>query len=370
MSTIIFNAPEGSVKVELISNELNTSVEYQLNTTTPISDSDLATGNYNPVEGVMPRTFFRVTPLGDAEIGGVSNNFESHGGHSLTFSIDGDLWESNYFLRGALTPSQDIVVDIGVLDGERQPFSSPLSKNYVVNTAKLSEISTIDPINVNLPTEPNKSEYIINIINIPFKLPDGFIGDVENVRFGASVETIQTETLTTDLLEIDLGVVDLTDLGGDSLDYLQSTFKLHLPFVDSVLELEPSLVMGVLVEIVMLLDVYNGDVTINVYGGDYGLILSEKASVGREIPFGISQESIKLTPYNTGIENGLLNAYITHHRPELAIGEKNNLITTRGLLSDTSGYVELDYINLKFKATLNEKNDIINALQNGVIINE
>lgn len=371
-STIIFNAPVDSVKVELVTDKGYMGefpIEYPINQVVGISNDDLATGEYDPVSGVEVKTTFKITPLNDSEIVSIDDNFTPHSWHDLTFSESGLFWVSNVFSKGALDQPQNIVVDINISgSGEPTPFKSPLSRVYVLNSSKLFEVSELDPDDPTNPDDPLKSSYVYNVIKIPFKIPVELIDSPEFISFGRVVTTISAETLVSDLISVDLGNIEVGNLEGNSLDYVQNYYKLFLPFIDLEIDLEPSLVVGKIINPVISIDAYTGSVDINVYNGGEIPIYSSKSSIGYEVPFRISTESIKLNNLGLGIDNDLLSAYIKRVRPELVNSTNSNLVSKTGTLLGVVGYVEVDYIDLDLDASFIEKNQIISILESGVVI--
>lgn len=216
-------------------------------------------------------------------------------------------------------------------------------------------------------------EYIINVLQLPFKIDDSLILEEGKINLGhAKLETLAPK-LSTDRIVLDLGSITIPIIHNNSFDYLNSEIVLHLPFTDPI-DLDIGLVMGEAIHIIYIVDLYTGDTTINISTTKNQIIKSQQTKIGREIPFMKSKSSDIMSNNQTssGIDNGVDNAFIELNRfnPFIENDFFNELIKEYGILSTFTGSITVDEINLETTATLVEKNNILNILTNGVFINE
>lgn len=243
---------------------------------------------------------------------------------------------------------------------------SPLNQIYLVDNDDLGELANV-PMTNPIKPEINRSEYVINVLSVPFEIPSEFVGTETGVKLGDLVTEVLAPTLLNDSITIDLGTIQVGGLG-NSLDF-ESEYELVLPFIQSTITLEPSLVVGKNVSVEYVLDVYTGDVTVNVYNNvSVSPIQSIKDTVGRSIPFRMMNNVNNPLGTLSGVSNNVLAAFIRIRTPELQDGEFNNLVTKVGDLVGVKGYVEFEQIRLVSKASGNAKAQIRSLLQNGVII--
>jgi len=243
---------------------------------------------------------------------------------------------------------------------------SPFNQLYLADDDVLNGLADVPMTDPSDP-EINRSEYVINVLSIPFEIPAEVIGTETNVKLGNHVTDVLAPTILEDSITIDLGTIQVGGLG-NSLDF-ESEYELVLPFIQSTITLEPSLVVGKAVSVEYVLDVYTGDVTVNVYNNvSVSPIQSIKDTVGRSIPFRMMNNVNNPLGTLSGVSNNVLTAFIRIKTPELQDGEFNNLVTKVGDLVGVKGYVEFEQIRLVSKASGNAKAQIRSLLQNGVII--
>lgn len=244
---------------------------------------------------------------------------------------------------------------------------APLNKLYLLDANNLELFSDIPRFIED--EQFNISQFILNLISFPFKINSDYHPSNADVYLGIYDTNIKAPLINSEVITVELGEIVVTDLVGSVLDYEQSDFKLILPFTEKVIQLEPKQVVGKVISLSYQLDLYNGDVTVNVYNGDLLPIISESLAVGREIPIRVIETITGGIGGFKGAYNGVYSAYIKWVRPELMQGQFYNLVLKNGVLGDVvSGYVVVENIDLQSRVSLGEKNNIINMLKSGVII--
>ena len=306
-------------------------------------------------------------PNVDCEITSETNNFpfDPLTGEALNFQsqLDGTfkvLLEDYHF--NDHTPAYVSTVEAITSSNVVTPFNQVFNLSDE-NLLALAEVPMSDP------NEPdvNKSDYIINLLYLPFELPAALIGDSTDIMLGSYDTNILAETLISDSLTIELGSIAVPEVG-NSFDYV-SKYELLLPFVQTVYELNAYEVVGRTLSVQYILDVYTGDITINVYNGvNSEPIISDKNSIGRNIPYRMINSVVQDLGGLNGVENSLKSATLKITTPELVLGEFNNLVSIVGSIGSKKGFIKFDEVKLNIKANLAAKNAIKSALQNGVIV--
>ena len=218
------------------------------------------------------------------------------------------------------------------------------------------------------------SEYILNLINVPFKVDNSYVIADSNVKIVDFDTGILGTELNTDTIIVDMGFIDVPKINNDLSDFENVKVVLHLPYVNEI-ELTPNDVIGYKINIYYWLDVYTGKATINVYSAKTDeLIASQKIDLGVSVPFNKTFgknpsnnefNSIKETGYN-----GVNTAYVEVKKYDLILkdGFFTNPIIDESVLTNVKGYIDVENIQLNVNAMLQEKTEILNLLRQGVII--
>lgn len=246
---------------------------------------------------------------------------------------------------------------------------SPLNKLHILAPEKIKELASFPMIlNYEQGTPLNLSSFIINMLSIPFKLNPDLYLDETNIVLSEFNTQILTPILKTDEIKISLGDIVVGNLFNNSLDYSETKYKLLFPFIKKTINLEPDLVIGKTISSEYVLDCYTGDITINIFS-DGDLVVTESDKIGRSIPIRILQNVENTLSGFSGVLNDRMGVSIEVEKPVLVGGEMDNLVFSSGVIGGVSGYLEVLEIDLKSKATSNEKQNIINLLKSGVFIN-
>ena len=246
---------------------------------------------------------------------------------------------------------------------------TPFNRLHLMNSEALTSFSNIALItkDANGNEVFNYSVYIANLLNIGFELPSQAIAGNSNIILGNFDTGVNTPIFNNDSVSVDLGNIHVPS-SNSSLDYLSNKFELFLPFVESPIEIEPSLCVGKTIRVEYIIDLYTGDVTINLYNGDATPFASSKATIGRNIPTKLVGETNYSVSGTNGVINNVLTPYIRHTKPEIVESQFYNLVTKNGSIGIYKGYIEVDNMELQGKALLDEKHQILSLLRNGVIV--
>lgn len=216
-------------------------------------------------------------------------------------------------------------------------------------------------------------QFIINIIELPFSLPDEVLGEKEGIILGNRRITTESIKVTTDLLEFDLGEIHVPLKYNNGYDFVNTSTFLHLPFCDTF-EISSEYVIGETVGFKYRIDLYSGDLIVNVTTSKInGVVHSENSKVGRNIPFIQSVNDAKIIgsqSTNLGTDNNIYKPFIEVIRN--VPYEMNNPFvesTTKiSQLKNETGYVVVSNIDLETVATLVEIDYIKSILSQGVFI--
>ena len=217
----------------------------------------------------------------------------------------------------------------------------------------------------------DKSDGIIGLIKLPFDFDSQYLAGDEFVRIGDYKSDIVGKVITTDTIVKNIGSIDIPKNNDNLLDYENVEIELFLPFCDSI-TLDKEKVIGHKIKIEYWVNLYNSEFLTIVKNDEYGVIESKKSSFDSSVPF----NKLDVTPANNKFDkvnygyNGINQAYIQirHYKPILADWLFSALVDDELKLNDVRGFVEVEQIDLKTGATLDEQRSILTLLRNGVII--
>lgn len=201
------------------------------------------------------------------------------------------------------------------------------------------------------------SQYIDNLIILPFNVPSG---QTAPVVAGDMTLTTNLPTVDNTYLTIDLGTITVPEQYKNAYDYYQVKTRLLLPYTD-LIELDPIHVINKTVSIKYIVDVVNGDTTINLYNGD-DIFFSQQVNLASEIPFMAETNTTQYVVINklkTMFRNDIHQAYIIIEQPTPILNSDYYPTNEKGMLKDYTGSVKA---SLLFNISINENE--LNALQN------
>lgn len=245
---------------------------------------------------------------------------------------------------------------------------------YLIDNDKLVEVNTerfqIDGNGRLL----DYGQYILSVLNLPFKIDYSLIQDPEGIRLGTKNTGVQANKISTDVLVVDMGVIEVPEQEQNLLDYKGVEVVLKLPRSPEV-RLEPSYVIGKEISVVYEVDVYTGVATINVFSSGLDAPIEQlEVDIGVNIPYGVTRGNTIIDNSNivVGGENGITSPIIEINKYEPL--HVDDMFTTPivdvGKLVGRTGYFEVRNIDLKVEASSREKQEIVRLLADGVIIND
>lgn len=247
---------------------------------------------------------------------------------------------------------------------------------YKINKADLKQINIDRFVNSgsNPPTVIDYGTNILGVINLPFNINPDYIQDPELIKLGTHETTVTAPKVVTDKLYLNLGDISVP-MPENSLGFTNATALIHLPYANS-LTLDINAVMGQVINVEYVIDLYNGNSYVNIKSNKSdSIIASSSVDLGINIPYS-SMLGDNNTVYNSnmslGGDNHVKTPYIEiiQNIPILGNGFFTAPITAESKLNNELGFIQVDNINLNVTATSNEKDMILTALRSGVIIND
>lgn len=200
--------------------------------------------------------------------------------------------------------------------------------------------------------------YINNLIMLPFNVTTG-----ENASIVVGNETFNTQLPTVDInfLTVDLGKITVNEQYKNGYDYFNVKTRLMLPYTN-LIELDPTHVINKTLSINYVVNVVNGDTTINVYS-DNDLFLSQQVNLSNEIPFiskatSGSQYAV-INQLKTHFRNEISQAYIIVEQPTPILNADYYATNEKGTLKNYTGNVKARLLN-----NININNNDLIGLQN------
>lgn len=268
-------------------------------------------------------------------------------------------------------PTSDYVVSVEV-DGEAVINPAPYNRVYLVDADIIEQFGTISAFITDGDGSAvelfNNTDYVISLLNIPFKLPDEIVGAEEDITLGEVDTEISAPKVESDVVRVPVGEIEVVGLQGNSIDYLGTEYVLVLPYIAETIPLSPEWVIDKTISIEYLIDSYTGGLTVNVFNGEDYPITFITSNIGRMIPFKTLLTAPTDTGPNMGAFNDTFTAYIRVSRNEVHEGEFSNLVSVEGAIGGQLGYVEVENIELDIPALTGEKEMIRQVLSGGVII--
>lgn len=214
---------------------------------------------------------------------------------------------------------------------------------------------------------------ITQLYILPLNLPDDIIGDKSHIILGSFDSQVESTLLNNYTVEYNMGSISVQAKYNNAYDFINTTCTLRVPFFNAV-ALDPENVVGHTISIKFTLDLYSGNVTMNVVS-DFtgGIIYSATANIVTQIPF--------IQKQNNSVVNQLSNVFkyviatpvieVVRNIPYQADNNTFGRETVQvAKLNTVHGYCEVDNVNLVTMATNDEKDSIISLLKEGVFINE
>lgn len=208
--------------------------------------------------------------------------------------------------------------------------------------------------------------YINNLVLLPFNVPSG---EKSAIVAGNEVFKTQLSTVDDNYLNVDLGKIVVPETYKNGYDYYNVKTRLMLPYTNMI-ELDPKHVINQTISIKYIVNVVNGDTTINISNGD-GLFYSDQVNLASEVPF-ISNarkgsQYVVINRLKTVFKNSINQAYIIIEQPTPILNSDYYNTNEKGTLKGYNGNVKCNLLN-NININANELKSLQNILSNGVNI--
>lgn len=218
-----------------------------------------------------------------------------------------------------------------------------------------------------------QGENIISFIDLPFVIDPSLIQGRKQIKIGVINSFITADYLNIDNYLLDLGNITVPDDKENYLSFENTTAILHLPYANPI-NIDVDYVIGQTINITYNVNFYDGIASVNITSTKIGGVIDTKSiKLNINIPFGKPDDNPSdNAPRNIdfGIDNGVLRPYIEILRNDAIL--ENGFFTIpvpdETLLIEQSGFIKIDEIDLKVKASKDEKEMILTAINQGVII--
>lgn len=281
---------------------------------------------------------------------------------TVTFNLPSDLnWEyqGNFMLTMGAVKAEIVEVTGGFTNIYKADYTNLLKfSNEVI-------LKTVGGSTGNLQAY-DVTPYINNLVLLPFDVPSG---EKSNIVAGNEIFKTQLSTVDNNYLNIELGNITVPETYKNGYDYYNVKTRLMLPYT-SMIELDPKHVINKTISIKYIVNVVNGDTTINLLNGD-DLFYSDQVNLASEVPF--ISNARKGTQYavinrlKTVFKNSINQAYIIIEQPTPILNSEYYPTNEKGTLKGYNGNVKCTLLN-NMNINANELNALQNLLNNGVNI--
>ena len=309
--------------------------------------------------------------------------FESDG--KLTYDIDDVGDQGEYTIKATHTntvtftlPSDvnweyqgNFMLTMGAVKGEIVEATGGFTNIYKADYTNLLKFSnevimkTVGGSSGNLQAY-DVTPYINNLVLLPFNVPSG---EKSNIVAGNEIFKTQLSTVDNNYLNVNLGTITIPETYKNGYDYYNVKTRLMLPYTNMI-ELDPVHVINKTISIKYIVNVVNGDTTINLLNGD-DLFYSNQVNLASEVPF--ITNARKGTQYavinrlKTVFKNSINQAYIIIEQPSPILNSEYYPTNEKGTLKGYNGNVKCTLLN-NMNINANELNALQNLLNNGVNI--
>lgn len=216
--------------------------------------------------------------------------------------------------------------------------------------------------------------YIYQVYKFPLKFTDDLISESESkIQMGFYPLETTSRYMLRSRVKFDLGTITVPETYHNIYDYRDTQCLLHVPYAEPI-EIDPSYVIGQMIDLAYFLDLYNGKVTLEVYSDkiEGGLVQREEVPVVFDIPFIQPQYNSVVNKVGGYINNKVKTPHIEVVRnvpydPSTIFGKEGKEYDK---LKEFEGYVEVSDLDLSSTATVDEQDEIEALLAQGVIINK
>ena len=292
----------------------------------------------------------------------VEHTIKASHANTVTFNLPSDInwiYQGNFILKMGAVKAEIVETTGGFTNIYKADYTNLLKfSNEVI-------LKTVGGSSGNLQAY-DVTPYINNLVLLPFNVPTG---EKSNIVAGNEIFKTQLSTVDDNYLHVDLGKITVPESYKNGYDYYNVKTRLMLPYTNMI-ELDPVHVINQTISIKYIVNVVNGDTTINLLNGD-DLFYSDQVNLASEVPF--ISNARKGTQYavinrlKTVFKNSINQAYIIIEQPTPILNSDYYPTNEKGTLKGYNGNVKCSLLN-NININANELNTLQNILNNGVNI--
>lgn len=269
-----------------------------------------------------------------------------------------ETWEEDIILIATYSP-----------DKEKSENTATFTDIYNITNLELKELSKVrwvsDGTNI-----IDLGSYIANLFILPVKVDDMIKGDLQNIYLGDVDTKVRSIVLNSYEMVVDLGSIIIPELYNNVYDYINTRCILHLPYFDKIF-INNEYVINQTLNIEYVINLYTGYATVNIKSSFTDTIIESRISlISTSIPY--MQGNNVVGSFNNSNKNDIDRAYVevVRNKPYNVSTPFGKPVIEYGKLLDYKGFIRCDKVMLSSGATNIEKEDVINLLNKGVIIND
>ena len=212
-------------------------------------------------------------------------------------------------------------------------------------------------------------QYISTLYRIPVDLTN-ISGDTSNIMLGQYDSMVASTLLNQYLVDIDGGTITIPEKFHNAYDYLTTECILHLPFLDEI-NLPAHYVVNQTINIKYKLDLYSGTLTASIYSSYLNSIVANSSGIiVTNIPFIQKTTDNVVNSLSSVFTNLIPTAFmeVTRNIPYDNVNVFGKECVDFDMIGNKTGYLKCDNVTLVTKATINEKNEIMSLLKDGIIL--
>lgn len=281
--------------------------------------------------------------------------------NTVTYNLPSDInWDiqSTFELTMGAVKAEIVETAGGFTNIYKADYTNLLKFSNEVITKTVGSVGNLQSYDV--------TTYINNLVIVPFDVPSG-----KKASIVAGNETFKTQLPTVDnnYLTVDLGNITVPEQFKNGYDYYNVKTRLMLPYTNMI-ELDPVHVINQTITIKYIVNVVNGDTTINLLNGDE-LFYSDQVNLASEVPFisnaGRGTHYAVINRLKTVFKNSINQAYIIIEQPTPILNSDYYPTNEKGTLTGYNGNVKASLLN-NMDIPNNELTTLQNLLESGVKI--
>lgn len=257
-------------------------------------------------------------------------------------------------------PQSDDNFSVSIKAVKKVQSLSTFTRIYLIDKAKLNEISDERYIFSEDQSVLDYSRYIMSLYALPLEIADDQLNKNADMFLGAVKLDTKADQINKDVLTYDIGKISVPEKYKNSYDYQNVSCNLYAPFFDPIV-LDPQDVVNNTLQLYYEVNMYNGNAILYVKSEkNEKIIYNTSKKIAQDIPYYLTNTDESVKSFSDQILKNTLQAFIIVKRDKIKHGK----------IKDFKGYNTFSNIQLKTNASLSEQTEILSQLQSGVYINE